>query len=199
MGLPILINLYGDAILIEAIIFIVFHALLNNVLAVLFLLLPHHSRQKQAGWRQMAAQIILNPVVLGCAAAMAFAATGLTLPKIVEYPLTILSNALLPLALILVGASLERTPHDGQLILTGMACMIKLILLPAAALALLDWIGVRGTPVIMALILLGSPTATISQIMAKEMAGDERLASNIITSTILLSPLTLAAWIGLLS
>jgi len=49
IGLPILLNLYGEPILGKAAVFIAFHALLINVLTVFFLILPHFSWNDRSG------------------------------------------------------------------------------------------------------------------------------------------------------
>ena len=59
--------------------------------------------------------------------------------------------------------------------------------------------GLKGTQFTLLNAMYLNPTATISQIMAKEMKGDEALASSIVTATTLVSPLTLSVWISLLS
>lgn len=199
VGLPILMSLYGDSILGKAALFICFHALLNNLLSVLFLLLPHHSLKKGSSWQKMAVQIVINPIILGCVAGMVFSSSGLVLPEILHKSLQGLSNATIPLALLIVGASLQRTPLGGQISLVGLSCLLKLVVFPGLIWLMLSWLGVSGQSVLMSVVLLGSPTAAVSQIMAKEMKGDETLASAIVMATTLLSPFTLTAWISLLS
>ena len=199
VGLPILMSLFGDSILGKAALFICFHALLNNLLGVLFLLLPHHSLTKGSSWQKMALQIVINPIIIGCVLGIAFSSTGFALPGIVHKTLQGLSNATIPLALLIVGASLQRSPLGGQILVVGLACLLKLIVLPGLIWGLLAWLGVSGRLVLMSVLLLGAPTAAVSQIMAKEMKGDETLASAVVMATTLLSPFTLTAWITLLS
>jgi len=198
MGLAILHNLYGDGILGEAAVFIAFHALLINLLSVMFLLLPHHNWNDRSGWARVAGQVVINPVIAGCALGMAFSSTGLALPETLRAALQTLARAALPLALLIVGASLYRAPLKGQGVPILSACLLKLIVLPALIFLLLGQLGVQGPQRMMAVVLLGAPTATISQIMAKEMEGDESLAAAIIMATTLLSALTLTIWITLI-
>ncbi len=198
VGLPILENLYGESVLGPIVVFIAFHALLNNLLSVLVLVLPHHSWKEVSSWKRMAGQVIINPVILGCAAGMAFTSAELTLPTILEKTLQGLCNAAIPLALLIVGASLPRAPMRGQVRLVGFSCLLKLLLFPLCIYFVLDWLDVSKQGLLISVVLLGSPTAAISQIMAKEMKGDESLASSIVTMTTLLSPFTLSVWISLL-
>jgi predicted permease len=199
VGLAILVNLYGEAVLGKAAVFIAFHALLINLLSVLFLHLPHHSLTDRAGWLKMAGQIAANPVIVGCALGMAWSASGLALPTAAKGALQTLSRAALPLALLIVGASLYKAPLRGQGPLLLAASLLKLVALPGLIVILLHGLDIRVPEAMIAVVLLGSPTAIISQIMAKEMDGDETLASAIVMCTTLLSPFTLTLWIGLLS
>ena len=59
--------------------------------------------------------------------------------------------------------------------------------------------GASPQDLLISVIFLGSPTAAVSQIMAKEMDGDEELASSIVMAATFFSPFTLAAWISLLA
>jgi predicted permease len=199
VGLAISLKLFGEGILGKCGVFIAFHALLINLLSVLFLILPHHSLTKRSSWKKIAGQIIANPVILGCAAGMAFASTGWVIPGVFRDGLEYLSDATLPLALLIVGASLRRASPGESLRLAAGAVVLKLCLLPAVIWLLLRWMGAPPQAQLMSVIFLGAPTAAVSQIMAKEMDGDEELASAIVMGTTFFSPFTLAAWISLLS
>jgi predicted permease len=109
-----------------------------------------------------------------------------------------LSDATLPLALLIVGASLRRTAPGKQFRLVALATLLKLCVLPGFIGALLWWAGASPQALLMSVVFLGSPTAAVSQIMAKEMDGDEELASSIVMAATFFSPFTMAAWISLL-
>jgi len=199
VGLAILLNLHGDTILGKAAVFIAFQAFLINLLTILFLLLPHYSLKNPSNWRRIGTQLALNPIVLGCAFGMAFSALGYELSETFKRTMKDLAAPTLPLALLTVGASLGGSPMRNRLGLVMLATLLKLVLLPALIWLLLDAAGVSNPSLTMAVVLLGSPTAVTSFIMAKEMEGDEHLASAIIMASTVLSPLTLTAWIGFLS
>ena len=197
VGLAISLKLYGPDVLGKCGVFIAFHALLINFLSVLFLVLPHHALGDRASWKKIGVQIVINPVILGCAAGMAYASTGWTIPGILREVLVYLSDATLPLALLIVGASLRRATPGKQLHQVVLATFLKLCVLPGFIGALLWWAGASPQALLMSVVFLGAPTAAVSQIMAKEMGGDEELASSIVMATTFFSPFTLAAWISL--
>ena len=127
-----------------------------------------------------------------------FSSSGLELPGVLNKALEGLCDAAIPLALLIVGASLPKAPLRGQIPLVGLSCVSKLVAFPLFIYIVLVWLGVPGQGLLVSVVLLGSPTAAISQIMAKEMKGDEALASAIVTATTFLSPFTLSVWISLL-
>jgi len=199
VGLAILLNLYGEQILGKAAVFIAFQAFLINLLTVLFLLLPHYSLKDPSSWRNIGRHLVLNPIVLGCAIGMVFSAFGWQLSGTLKQTLSDLATPTLPLALLTVGASLGGSPSRQKRGLVLIATLLKLVLLPGLIWFLLAMARVSPPSLTMAVVLLGSPTAVTSFIMAKEMRGDETLASAIILATTALSPLTMTAWIGFLS
>jgi hypothetical protein len=72
-----------------------------------------------------------------------------------------------------------------------------LILLPALGLTFFYFLGFERVEYLPALILLASPSATISYVMASEMAGDASLASAAISITTLVSAVTFIFWLSL--
>ncbi|MEW6442133.1 MAG: AEC family transporter [bacterium] len=199
VGLAILLNLYGEPILGKAAVFIAFQAFMINLLMVLFLLLPHHSLRDFSSWKRIGASLALNPIVLGCALGVAFSASTWELSGTLTRILRDLAAPTLPLALLTVGGSLGGSSAPRRMGLVLLAAFLKLVLLPALVWLFLVRAGVPTPSLVMAVVLLGSPTAVTSFIMAREMGGDENLASAIVVATTALSPLTLAAWIGILS
>jgi len=74
---------------------------------------------------------------------------------------------------------------------------LKLILLPATGLILFHLLDLQRIEYLPALILLASPTATISYVMASEMAGDADMATAAISVTTLVSAVTFTLWLSL--
>jgi hypothetical protein len=84
-----------------------------------------------------------------------------------------------------------------QLRMTLVIGVFKLMLLPALGLALFYFMGFDRVEYLPALILLASPTATVTYVMASEMAGDSDLATAAISVTTLASAVTFILWLGL--
>jgi hypothetical protein len=83
-----------------------------------------------------------------------------------------------------------------QLRLTVLIGVLKLLLLPASGLILFYLLDLHRIDYLPALILLASPTATVSYVMASEMAGDSDMATAAISITTLVSAMTFVLWLG---
>jgi hypothetical protein len=124
---------------------------------------------------------------------------AIPIPTIVQNSLTIISGMALPTALLIIGGSLslERIRAHGTRVFGTVAA--KLLLLPAVGWGLYLLCGVTRDAFIPGLILLASPTATISYVMAREMGGDGDLAVAAITASTLASAVTFVMWLKLAS
>ncbi|MGE5310852.1 MAG: AEC family transporter, partial [Nitrospirota bacterium] len=131
------------------------------------------------------------------AAGIIFSIARWPLPTVVDRSLKILSDMALPLALLVIGTSLSFGQFRRHLCPVIAVTLSKLILLPATGLALVHLFGLSKGDSLPALILLASPTATVSYVMAREMAGDPDLATAAISVTTLASGVTYTFWLGL--
>ena len=73
---------------------------------------------------------------------------------------------------------------------------IKLLLLPGFGYALYRLFDLPSQDFLPGLILLASPAATISYVMAKEMGGDPDFAVASISASTLLSSVTFTIWLN---
>ena len=101
----------------------------------------------------------------------------------------------LPLALLLIGGSLSLELVRKYLKLSLGAIFIKLVLLPGLGLLLFRSLGVSSTEYLPGLILLASPTATITYVLAREMHGSPEFAAANISASTLLSAITYSLWL----
>ena len=105
----------------------------------------------------------------------------------------------LPLALLLIGASLSfkliRSNLSGVL---GVS-IFKLILMPGLGLVFFHFFKISKIDFLPVFILLGSPTATLSYVMAREMHGDPDFAVAAISACTMLSAITFTLWLNVLS
>jgi malonate transporter and related proteins len=88
----------------------------------------------------------IHPVPLPIVCGLAFAQTGWVLPDVVDKPLQLLGSAFGPLALVLVGVSLARTPMRGHLPIALWITLSKNLLLPALVAVSAWTFGIGGLP-----------------------------------------------------
>jgi predicted permease len=177
---------------------IAFMVVFYNLLAVLLLTLPHQrtSVGDPAVWADTGLKILKNPLIIGCLAGILFAAFGIGLPTSLDRSLSLVGRTALPIALITVGAGLDFTQLRAELPAASLAALIKLILYPALIYVCLRMGGFSGLDLEVPVLVMASPTAVVSYIMAQEMDGDVRLAGGIIIATTAASLFTILGWLA---
>jgi predicted permease len=201
VGLSVIVSTFpenSDEMLARAGIFMAFYIPILNVLAVLALLLPVRSQGTGRGLSSLGKQIILNPLIIGCGLGMVFSVFRLNLPGFMDKTLGFFSNMTLPLALLCVGGGLSFKSMRDQARLVAAANVIKLVLLPLCALIGLRMWGISGDMLVMVMIILCSPTAIASYVMARAMQADSRLAASIVMSSTVASLFSFTLWLTLL-
>ena len=143
-------------------------------------------------------QVARNPILLGILAGMPFALTGRSIPLPADKVLSMLGGLATPLSLLIIGAGFRWQAALEKRRTTLLAALVKLVLLPAAALPPAAALGFRGEALVALLVMSGTPSAVSSYIMAENMGNDGVLANGIVAVTTLLSAVTLTGWIFLL-
>ncbi len=146
-------------------------------------------------WR-IARQLAANPLIIAVALGFAVAAMG-GLPPGAKPLVESLGRASVALGLLAVGAALTAQAMAERLPLQAWTAAIKLLLVPAAALALCLLFGVPPLAATMATLFVALPTAATSYVMARAMGGDAPLMAAITSSQHILSALTLPLWLWL--
>ncbi len=181
---------------IEALAAVVIAALvpIYSIGSVVVLLLSAAGTDQQArvSAKNLLKQIVTNPLVLACLAGIAWSLTGWSVPLVLSRTLDTLGQMSLPLALLGIGGSLTFTALHDRLAGAFSAASIKLLVGPAAGLAMGLWLGLSTGELQLALIYLGTPTSVASYVMAQQLGSDEALAGSIVVVSTLLSLLTLA-------
>jgi predicted permease len=139
-----------------------------------------------------------NPLVLACAAGIAYNALHLPVPVLPARILELLAAAALPLGLLAVGAGLRL--ERGTLPWPALAWWqaIKLAILPAIAYVLSDALGLGSVERQVAVTLAAVPTATSAYILAVQMNAPGAPAALLISSGTLIAVVTLPLWLALL-
>lgn len=140
-------------------------------------------------------KIVGNPVIGSALAGIAFSLFEIPIPNLIDRCLTIISGMALPSALLVIGASLSFGLMKSHIRLVFAAALMKLLVLPALGVLAYWTVNIPPSQFLPGLILLGSPTATITFVMAGEMDGSTDLATAAISMNTLLSALTFILWL----
>ncbi len=141
-------------------------------------------------WWLVARNVVQNPIVLTVGVSIVFAALGLKIPGPLSKGLDILSGMALPTALLLIGASLSFGALKSMVADIVAIGTFKLLALPLVGYSLMLVSKVPGPLILPGVILLASPSASISYVMATELGGDPELAAASVSVITLASALS---------
>lgn len=196
IGLAVAFYYLGHAGLVKAAIIAGFVMILQNVLAVA--VLQFYSRD--AGGRKSLASTlgsaVTSPVILSALAGIVYSLLGLPLPVILDRSLTILKGMALPMALLVIGASLSFEKIRLVFPSVVVTSVLKLLVMPAMGFVLFKLFGISVSDFIPGLIIIAAPSATLVYIMAEQIGGDPDLAVAAISISTLVSGLTYGIWLS---
>jgi predicted permease len=197
IGLAVSFYYLGQEGFVKASILAAFLLILQNLLGVIALQAnaPYNSASKNR-WKP-ALKIAGNPIILSALAGILVSLTALPVPLVLGRCLDILSGLALPLALLIIGASLSFDMVLSKLKAVLSCGFLKLILMPAIGFSLFRLLNVMPEAYLPGIILLASPTATVTYVMAKEMQGDSDFAVAAISLNTLLSAVTYTIWLSI--
>jgi predicted permease len=185
----------GDEGLKKGSILIGFLILVNNTLAIAVL---SWTSQKHGNIRKSLASIAKTPLLIATFVGIVFLYLGIPVPTLLMKSMGILANIALPMALIIIGASMSLSTIKSSFKLSGIISFMKLMVLPFISYLFCYFYAIPPREALPGIILLATPTATTSFILAKALGGDTELASGVITLSTLLSPVVFAFWVYLI-
>ncbi|GGA76571.1 malate transporter [Neiella marina] len=189
IGLATIVNAFGTEALAPAGIYLAIIAIVYNLTAIV-VLSAAQSRPDQNLLKQTVRSMVTNPLFLAIAAGLALALMRFSLPDWLMTSGRYLANMTLPLALLCVGGSLSLERLKGNRSLIVQASLVKLVLLPAFSVLCGAMLGFRDVSLGILYLMMATPSATASFVMAKQMAGDADLAADIIAVTTVFAIIT---------
>ena len=190
VGLALIANLYGPEKLGKASLVLAFTVPLYNVLAVIALTVPVR-KERNMDMKKTMWEIVKNPLILGVLFALPFSYFKIHINDLILTTANYVAALALPLALLGIGGFLNFDDVKEGFRLTGISTIIKLIIIPLAAIIAAYNLGFIGDNLGIIFILFGCPTAIASFIMAEAMGVNSKLAGNILLMTTVLSVFTI--------
>ncbi len=196
IGLAVAFYFLGNEGFVRASIMAGFLIILQNFLAVISLQFNSDNISIKKN-KLIVLNILGNPVILSALAGILFSLSGFEMPLVIDRSLNILGGLALPMALLVIGASLSFALMQLKILCVISSSLLKLILLPGIGFMLYRMYGLSLQDYLPALILLASPTATVTYVMAREMKGDADFAVAAISTSTLISSVTFTLWINI--
>ena len=172
--------------------------LLYNVASVI-LLVRDGEPSLWANFSTMLIKVAKNPLILASIVGSIFFALPWQLPNFVLNTLQLTGQMAAPAALLCVGGSMAYVSMEGRYRSATVASVLKVAVTPCVAAVLASFFDLSETSRLVLLILSACPTAVASYILAKQMHGDEALASGAIVISTVASIPAIAVMMALLS
>ena len=194
-GIPLVMMMYpeGDtsiAVLMVAVVVPVFNVLSTVALMVF-------GGEKGSPWR-IVKGVLLNPLILGTLAGFLLWYFRVPIPSLIETPLRSLGSIATPLALFILGASLDFSKARANSKLLVISVTGRLVVVPLIFLSLAVALGIRDVSLAALIAVYASPTSVSSFPMAQQMGGNGDLAGGQVVFTTVFSILTVVLWVFVL-
>ena len=190
-------NLYGDTGLALASVAMVAIIPLVNVFSVA--VLAHYASPEKQSARAIVMTVARNPLIWACAIGLVVNVLHLPLPKIWHEVADALGRSSLAIGLLVTGAGLHLEglfrPNAGA----AIGVCLKLILMPAIAVALALLFGLTGANLVIVTACAAVPASSSAYVLARQMGGDAPLLAQIITLQTILAAITMPVAIALVA
>jgi predicted permease len=191
-GLPVVLFAFGAEALAHASVFFITGSLMTYTIGVFLA-----AAGRRSG-RQALAGVVRVPAIYAIVAASLVLIGGIPLPVAAMRPIGMLSDAALPMMVLVLGMQLERATIPERPGVVAAAVALSLLVAPVVALGLAWVLGVVGPARQAGVVLASMPAAVVTTILALEFEVAPAFVTSVVFVTTLLSPLTLTPLIAYL-
>ncbi len=139
----------------------------------------------------MARKIVTNPLIISALIGIAFNLLAIPVYQPVYDAMNLVARTALGMGLVLVGAGLVLADALKPKPMVLLPSLLKLALFPLLTFTLASLFGISGMPLSIMVLGAGVPTAMNGYILARQLGGDARLYSAVVTVQTVLSFFTL--------
>jgi malate permease and related proteins len=191
-GLPVVLFAFGPEALSYGTVYFVVGSFMTYTIGVFL------AATGRGGVRRAVAGVVRVPAIYGVATATVVIAAGLRLPLVVMRPISLLSDAALPMMMLVLGMQLERAtiPERPKVVLVAVG--LSLMVAPFVALGLVWVLGLTGPARQAGVVLASMPVAVVTTILALEFDAAPAFVTSAVFLSTLLSPFTLTPLIAYL-
>jgi len=191
VGIAMLTGIVDSDHLGKAVMLLAFVMPIFNVLAVIALTVPLHQASSDRIVKTLK-EIAKNPLIISAYFAIPISIFEINLIPSITITLGYLGDIALPLALIGIGASINLKELLTASPLSFIASANKIILFPVISVIIGYMLGLEDQDILILFILMGTPTAVASFVMAEAMGSNSKMTGNIIAISTLGSILTIS-------
>jgi len=184
-ALPVVLFAFGKEALAFASVYFVTSAILIYTAGILVAASGHGSM------RLALTRLLKVPAIYAVTAAVIVLGTHTTVPPVVLRPVGLLSDAAIPVMLLVLGMQLERAVMPKRPAAVAAAVVLSLAVAPVIAFGLTSMLGIAGAARQAAIIEASMPAAVVTTVLALEFDLDAAFSTSVVFFTTILSPLTL--------
>lgn len=195
VGFPIIYGILGQLAPSESVPIIAFGLTVYNILAI-SMLTYYHSGKIKAG--EFVLKVVTNPMIIATMAGFIVRGIHYVPSGMIYESLNMLSKLATPLALILVGGSLDFKVSKEDRKIIYLSAIYKDILMPLMIMPAAILMGFNTEELVVAYVFFAVPPAINTFLYAKKMGSDYKLTSQILATSFALSIFTFTLGIALL-
>jgi hypothetical protein len=189
-GLPVVLFAFGREALTMAAVYFVTSAIMMYTVGVFL------AASGRRSVRQALIGVIRVPTIYGVLMAVVVLALGITIPTGIMRPVSLLSDASLPMMMLVLGMQLERATRPERPAAVATAAALSLFVTPLVAIALAFALRLTGPAFQAGVIEASMPAAVVTTIIALEFEVAPSFVTSVVFVSTLLSPFTLTALIA---
>lgn len=138
-------------------------------------------------------KILISPGIIGLVVGVVVFVFAIPLPKIIYEPISYLAAMNTPLPMLIIGFHLTKSNLllAFKSVKTMIAIILKLVVFPLLALAVMYLCGIRGVMLVSSVISCSAPVAAITTMFASKFDADVPLSVNLVSLSTALSLITM--------
>lgn len=191
-GLPLISFAFGQDVFARAVVVYIAFTVFNYTSGVFI------ASSGRKSPREAAKNILFVPAVYAAIAGLTVNFIGLTLPPVIARSVLLVSQATVPMMLMMLGLQLARSAELNRMSVVSIGVALRLLVSPFIATILVLLIGLNAPAMVAVIMQSSMPVAVATIILASEFELDHQLSLNMIMASTLLSPVTLSILIYLL-
>ena len=188
-------SMFGNAGLAIASVAMIAIVPMVNVFSVS--VLAHYAAPEKRSAGSIVLTVAGNPLIWACAIGLTINLAHIPPPRLWHEVADALGRSSLAIGLLVTGAGLHLEGLFRPSLAASVTVFLKLVLMPAIAVALAVQFGITGSNLAVVTICSAVPTASSAYVLARQMGGDAPLLAQIITLQTILAAVTMPVAIAL--